>query len=394
MTGIDTDRRDALVERLFESTIGTLELFSVHLGWRLGLYRALRDAGVAHGRRARGGRRDPRALRARVARAAGRRRLPRGRRRGRACRGAALPAARRARRRAHRSARAPPTSRRSRRCSSGVAGALPHVLDAYRSGDGVPYERYGADFRDGQGLINRPAFEREMAGWLAVVARDPRAPVPRRRARRRRRLRPGLLDGRDRARLPERDASTGSTSTSPRSPTRAPTRREPRSAGRVSFVTLDGGALSGERALRPRLHLRGAARHVEAGRGARRRPRVTGARRLGARRRRARRREVHGARRPGRADHVRLERRPLPPGRARRAAVGRARDRAARGHGARASPPTPASRRSRCCRSRTTSSASTGSCPSRRPATSRTRAPRCGSGASRPACPGSGGRRR
>ena len=44
MTGTDTDRRDALVERLFESTLGTLELFSVHLGWRLGLYRALRDA--------------------------------------------------------------------------------------------------------------------------------------------------------------------------------------------------------------------------------------------------------------------------------------------------------------------------------------------------------------
>ena len=44
MTGIETDRRDALVERLFESTLGTLELFSVHLGWRLGLYRALRDA--------------------------------------------------------------------------------------------------------------------------------------------------------------------------------------------------------------------------------------------------------------------------------------------------------------------------------------------------------------
>ena len=48
MTATDTSRRDALVERLFESTIGALELFSVHLGWRLGLYDALRDGGVAH----------------------------------------------------------------------------------------------------------------------------------------------------------------------------------------------------------------------------------------------------------------------------------------------------------------------------------------------------------
>src|SRR5687768_8806352 len=36
---------DALVERLFSATIDALELFSIHLGTRLGLYRALRDAG-------------------------------------------------------------------------------------------------------------------------------------------------------------------------------------------------------------------------------------------------------------------------------------------------------------------------------------------------------------
>src|SRR4051812_4242645 len=45
MTEATVDRRDALVERLFESTIGTLELFSVHLGWRLGLYRRLEETG-------------------------------------------------------------------------------------------------------------------------------------------------------------------------------------------------------------------------------------------------------------------------------------------------------------------------------------------------------------
>ncbi len=36
--------RDALVERLFEATIGTWNLLAVYLGDRLGLYRAARLA--------------------------------------------------------------------------------------------------------------------------------------------------------------------------------------------------------------------------------------------------------------------------------------------------------------------------------------------------------------
>ena len=34
-------RRDALVERLFNATLGAFDLYAVHLGDRLGLYRAL-----------------------------------------------------------------------------------------------------------------------------------------------------------------------------------------------------------------------------------------------------------------------------------------------------------------------------------------------------------------
>lgn len=40
----DDARRDALVERLFEATIGTLELFGVYLGRELGAYAALAAA--------------------------------------------------------------------------------------------------------------------------------------------------------------------------------------------------------------------------------------------------------------------------------------------------------------------------------------------------------------
>jgi 2-polyprenyl-3-methyl-5-hydroxy-6-metoxy-1,4-benzoquinol methylase len=52
----------------------------------------------------------------------------------------------------------------------GVANALDDVLVAYRDGGGVPYARYGADFRSGQGAINRPAFAGALSGdWLPAL---------------------------------------------------------------------------------------------------------------------------------------------------------------------------------------------------------------------------------
>ena len=52
----------------------------------------------------------------------------------------------------------------------GVANALPDVLAAYRTGGGVPYTRYGEDFRRGQGGINRPAFRHDLTGgWLPAM---------------------------------------------------------------------------------------------------------------------------------------------------------------------------------------------------------------------------------
>ena len=38
-------RRDALAKRIFESSIGMLEILSIYVGNRLGLYRALADGG-------------------------------------------------------------------------------------------------------------------------------------------------------------------------------------------------------------------------------------------------------------------------------------------------------------------------------------------------------------
>ncbi len=44
------------------------------------------------------------------------------------------------------------------------------VLDAFRSGDGVPYARYGSDLHEGQARFTRPMFDKLLAGeWLKAV---------------------------------------------------------------------------------------------------------------------------------------------------------------------------------------------------------------------------------
>ena len=52
----------------------------------------------------------------------------------------------------------------------GIGGVLDDVVQAYRSGGGVPYRKYGAAFRRGQGGINRPAFTHDLTGsWLPAL---------------------------------------------------------------------------------------------------------------------------------------------------------------------------------------------------------------------------------
>ena len=46
---------------------------------------------------------------------------------------------------------------------------MPSLVGAYRSGGGVPWARFGADARDGQGDVNRPWFEHALADALAAV---------------------------------------------------------------------------------------------------------------------------------------------------------------------------------------------------------------------------------
>ncbi|MEV4200724.1 class I SAM-dependent methyltransferase [Micromonospora globbae] len=51
----------------------------------------------------------------------------------------------------------------------GVAGALPALLEAYRTGAGVPDEAYGDDWREGHSGANRALFTHALPGWLATA---------------------------------------------------------------------------------------------------------------------------------------------------------------------------------------------------------------------------------
>jgi ubiquinone/menaquinone biosynthesis C-methylase UbiE/predicted transcriptional regulator len=164
----DAGRRDALAERLFTSLIQSMELASVWLGLRLGLYQALRGHGpatVAELARLAG-------IDARYARewleqqaVAGlldvedagqdadsrRYRLPE----------------------AHAEvlldADHPAHTGATAWFMGALAEALPRIPAIYRSGDGLPYPEYGADCRLAIANFNRPMFVNDLAGWFAAT---------------------------------------------------------------------------------------------------------------------------------------------------------------------------------------------------------------------------------
>lgn len=54
----------------------------------------------------------------------------------------------------------------------GIAGVLPELLDAYRSGEGVPYATYGRGLRGGQGGLNRSVFVNQLGPWIREAMPD------------------------------------------------------------------------------------------------------------------------------------------------------------------------------------------------------------------------------
>jgi SAM-dependent methyltransferase len=167
-SGHQTTSTDALVERLFGATIDTLEIASIHIGGRLGFYRALAEGGAA----------TPAELAARTgtaeryvrewleqqavagfltvddpALAAGERRY-------------SLPAA-------HRPVLVDEEDLNLltplATLAIGVLKPIDALIEAYRTGAGVPYADYGADTREGIGAINRPQFVNLVGDWLGSI---------------------------------------------------------------------------------------------------------------------------------------------------------------------------------------------------------------------------------
>lgn len=161
-------RRDALVERLFEAVLGMNDLHMVYIGERLGLYRAMASVGAAtstelaaatatHERYVREWLEQQSVtgiLEVEDPEAAAERRylLPDGH-------------AEVLTERDSLSYLAP-----FARMMAGIVRPLPAVLEAFRSGSGVPYADYDADFCEGQGEMNRVQFVNLLGSeWLPSV---------------------------------------------------------------------------------------------------------------------------------------------------------------------------------------------------------------------------------
>ncbi|MGH9155212.1 MAG: class I SAM-dependent methyltransferase [Acidimicrobiales bacterium] len=163
-----TDQTELLVERLFAAVIDTLEVASVHVGGRLGLYRAL--AGSAYA--------TPAELAARTGTAE---RYVREWLEQQAVAGFLAvdnPDAAAGERRyrlpdAHRAVFVGEEDLNYLTPLAAIAidvlGPLEQLLDAYRSGAGVPFEAYGTDLVEAIGAINRPQFVNLIADWLGAI---------------------------------------------------------------------------------------------------------------------------------------------------------------------------------------------------------------------------------
>jgi SAM-dependent methyltransferase len=159
-----SERRDALVERLFGSTLGALDVLSVYLGVRLGLYRALADGGPSTSEELAGAAGlNERYVREWLEQQATtgilevdderRFRLPPG----------------------HDEALLDESSLNYvapvGKLVVGCVRPIDAVLDAFRSGGGVPYADYGADVHEGQAEFTRPMFEQLLGTeWFPKIA--------------------------------------------------------------------------------------------------------------------------------------------------------------------------------------------------------------------------------
>ena len=163
-----TERRDALVQRLFEATLGTWDLLAVYLGSRLGLYRALAEGDATTSELAERTETNERYVREWLeqqassgildvddpAAEAGTRRY-------------SLPAG-------HDEALLDEASLNFIAPIAKLVAAcvqpLEELLEAFRTGEGIPYSAYGVDLHQGQAEFTRPMFETQLGSeWLPAI---------------------------------------------------------------------------------------------------------------------------------------------------------------------------------------------------------------------------------
>jgi ubiquinone/menaquinone biosynthesis C-methylase UbiE len=160
--------RDALVERLFEGVLGMTDVYTVYMGDRLGLYEALADGNSTEEEIAAATGTEQRYLREWLEQQAVTGLVevddpskPEGERRYRLPDGYAEVLVDRD---------SPSYMAAFARMMAGIVRPLPEVIEAFRSGEGVPYADYDADFLEGQGDMNRVQFVNSLASeWIPAL---------------------------------------------------------------------------------------------------------------------------------------------------------------------------------------------------------------------------------
>ena len=164
------ERRDALVERLFEATIGTWDLLAVYLGGRLSLYRALADRGAMTAPAlAEATGTNERYIREWLEQQAATEILDvddAGR--DAAERRYSLPAG-------HDEALLDETSLNFiapiAKLVAACTAPLDELVEAFKTGNGVPYAVYGDDLHEGQAEFTRPMFDALLGSeWLPSIS--------------------------------------------------------------------------------------------------------------------------------------------------------------------------------------------------------------------------------
>jgi 2-polyprenyl-3-methyl-5-hydroxy-6-metoxy-1,4-benzoquinol methylase len=162
----DRSDRDGFAERVFASSLGYFDILSMHLGLRLGLYRALADGGSMTS--------DELATAAGIAERYAREWLEQQATRAIVRADVSAEPMRYTLPPAHAEVLLDGDSLSFMGASVGQLMSLPAafhaVEDAFRTGGGVPYEAYGKESVEGQGAANRPTFLTTLPNeWLPAI---------------------------------------------------------------------------------------------------------------------------------------------------------------------------------------------------------------------------------